>query len=167
MPHELLMKQLTVSGLVLGPDRTVLLVEHPKLKTFLYPGGHVEFSETPDQAVLREIKEETGVTAILLGERDPDLEDAAVGVRALHTPYLVMCERIDDPSVPHEHLDLIYLCGAHNRAVTAGGGVTDAGFFTEAEVMALNLFPAFRRLLLRMFRDERVWQSLQMFEESR
>lgn len=165
MPLEL-PKQLTASGLVLRWDRTVLLVEHPKLRAWLYPGGHVEAVETPDQAVIREVAEEAGVQAYHLGSRHTDLEERSAGVRALPTPYLVMCERVDDPKTPHDHLDLIYLCGTRNRAAAAGGGVTAAGFFTETEAMQLNLLPAFRRLLTRVYRDGRAWDLLETTEVS-
>ncbi len=50
----------TASGIVLSRD-TVLLVFHPYLKRWLQPGGHVESSEAPLDAAIREVQEETGI----------------------------------------------------------------------------------------------------------
>ncbi|MEC9365812.1 MAG: NUDIX domain-containing protein, partial [Chloroflexota bacterium] len=44
-------------------NRGIFLHRHPKIKLWLPPGGHVEADEDPVEAVLREIKEETGLLA--------------------------------------------------------------------------------------------------------
>ncbi|MDE2143958.1 MAG: NUDIX domain-containing protein, partial [Elusimicrobia bacterium] len=41
----------------------VLLIKHKKLGLWLAPGGHIDEGETPDEAALRELKEETGLEA--------------------------------------------------------------------------------------------------------
>ena len=52
-------RHFTSTGYIVSKGR-VLLHWHPKIKAFLPPGGHVEINEDPVQAVLREVKEETG-----------------------------------------------------------------------------------------------------------
>lgn len=52
----------TASAIVLGP-RGVLLHRHKRLGRWLQPGGHVDHSEAPDRAAVRETREETGITA--------------------------------------------------------------------------------------------------------
>lgn len=151
-------KHFTASGFVLGADRRVLLVHHRKLGVWLYPGGHIEADETPDAAVLREIFEETGVRARILGTLDASLEDHAAGVYALHMPYKVMCELIPHPTEPHCHIDLIYACVALNDACAIDDGeVYAARFFARSEVEGIDLFPSFRTLLDRVFADEALW----------
>lgn len=43
-----------------GDEPRIILHKHRKLKMLLQFGGHVELDETPWQAVLREIAEESG-----------------------------------------------------------------------------------------------------------
>ena len=43
-------KHFTASALVIH-DNKVLLVNHLKLGVWLYPGGHIENNETPDQTI--------------------------------------------------------------------------------------------------------------------
>ncbi len=157
-------RHFTASGLVLWRPRQVLLVRHHKLGVWLYPGGHVEPTETPDQTVIREISEETGVEAELLGLRAAELDDAASDVHALHTPYQVLCEYIDDSTAPHYHIDLVYLCGVRHTTDAVDGLPDAAGIFDERHAMELTLFPNFRALLRRVFADEDAWQLLDVAE---
>ena len=54
-------KHFTASGLVSDSRGRFLLHFHPKLGIWLPPGGHIEENEEPQDAVLREIREETGL----------------------------------------------------------------------------------------------------------
>jgi 8-oxo-dGTP diphosphatase len=49
----------------MGQGGRVLFVEHPT-RGWEIPGGHLEDGETPDQAMLRELKEETGLTGKII-----------------------------------------------------------------------------------------------------
>jgi 8-oxo-dGTP pyrophosphatase MutT (NUDIX family) len=53
----------------------VLLHLHRELGIWLPPGGHIERNELPDDAAVREVLEETGVKAELVGERRDDVAD--------------------------------------------------------------------------------------------
>lgn len=50
---------ITVSGVVINKGK-ILMIKHPVLNMILFPGGHVEKLETPVEAAIREVKEETG-----------------------------------------------------------------------------------------------------------
>ena len=52
-------------------DEKILLVHHRKLDQWLPLGGHIELDEDPEQAALREAREECGFEVELLGERPP------------------------------------------------------------------------------------------------
>lgn len=54
------MIHLTVGACIVREDK-VLLLYHSKLNKWLFPGGHVEENETLDEAVVREVREETGL----------------------------------------------------------------------------------------------------------
>lgn len=95
-------------------DGKTLLLKHRKLGMWLPPGGHVDEGETPDEACLREILEETGLTAeICSPKRAPDPADGRV--RYLPVPDHVQLE--DIPNHP-QHVDFIYFCRARAGAVT-------------------------------------------------
>lgn len=79
----------------------LLLHRHAKLGIWLPPGGHIEPNELPDEAAVREVKEETGVDIELVGERVLPLANP----RQLVRPRAVQLEAI---APGHEHIDLIY-----------------------------------------------------------
>ena len=83
-------------------DGRVLLIHHRKLDRWLPLGGHIELDEDPEQAALREAREESGLEVELLGERPPTTEP---GTRALIAPRFLDIHRITDT---HEHIGLIY-----------------------------------------------------------
>ncbi len=72
----------TVAIFVVEKNR-VLLIHHRKLDKWLPLGGHVELDEDPEQAALREAREESGLEVELLGERPPT---TGSGTRALIAP---------------------------------------------------------------------------------
>lgn len=161
--EEKLRHDWTASVLVLRPDRRILLLFHEKLRVWLGPGGHVEPGETPDEAALREVEEETELEVVLLGERDPRLDDPSHGVTCLPAPYVVLKERIHDARDPHYHLDLIYCARLADEALEAAGDHPrglGARFFAERELEGLPMFANFRALLARVFRDHALWAAL-------
>ena len=80
----------------------VLLIHHRKLNQWLPLGGHIELDEDPEQAALREAKEESGFAVELIGDRPPTTED---GCRALIAPRFLDIHRINET---HEHIGMIY-----------------------------------------------------------
>lgn len=61
-------KHFTASGLVSDSRGRFLLHFHPKLGIWLPPGGHIEENEEPQDAVLREIREETGLECRIISQ---------------------------------------------------------------------------------------------------
>jgi 8-oxo-dGTP pyrophosphatase MutT (NUDIX family) len=86
----------------------VLVIHHRKLDRWLPLGGHVELDEDPEQAALREAKEESGLDVELLGERPPT---TGAGTRALIAPRFLDIHHITDT---HEHIGMIYWARPRN-----------------------------------------------------
>lgn len=83
-------------------DGRVLLIYHRRYGRWLPPGGHVEADETPDEAAVREVREETGLTVVL-----PAASGGIVpgGPRLLARPAGIQLEEI---APNHEPIDLVY-----------------------------------------------------------
>ncbi len=108
---EQVQKHFTATGIITDGKGHFLLHKHKKLGIWLPPGGHVEENEEPQDAVLREITEETGLACQIINcklelkthiQNDDD-------VIALVMPMAILKERIPDKH-PHWHIDMIYLC---------------------------------------------------------
>jgi len=144
-------KHFTASALIINDDR-VLLVFHKKLNVWLYPGGHVEENENPDEALLREVKKETGLEVEIISNKDESLSNQKLDVSSLHLPYAFLCELVGD----HYHNDLIYKCKIkkncelrYNKEESDG-----IGFFNINEIEKLTLFDNFRTLLNKVLTEK-------------
>src|SRR5204863_7715513 len=79
----------------------VLVIEHKRLKTWLPIGGELEAGETPLEAAVRELREETGLAGnfrVLAGALDgvpPGLigyEEHIAGSKGLHMNFVFVAE---------------------------------------------------------------------------
>ena len=50
-------------------SKELLMIYNKKLGKWLQPGGHLEGDETPRQTAQREVKEETGIEVVLIGNK--------------------------------------------------------------------------------------------------
>ena len=91
-------------------DGKILLIHHRQLDKWLPLGGHIELDEDPEQAALREAKEESGLEVELLGERPPT---TGPGTRALIAPRFLDIHRINDT---HQHISMMYWARLKNVA---------------------------------------------------
>ncbi len=148
-------KHFTASALVLNEDNKILLLYHKKLNVWLYPGGHVEKNETPDESIVREVFEETGLKVEIMGQKDNSLADYEADVTVLYNPYVILCELINGEP-PHYHIDLIYKCKVTNfKDLKYNKAESKAiGFFDRHEIEKLPLFPNFKALLHKFFEEE-------------
>ena len=104
-------RHFTASALVVDlTSGRLLLHEHRRLRLWLQPGGHVEDGERPEDAALRETREETGVAAV-------------------HPPSGPILVHLDEHLGPdaHVHLDLRFLLHARADAPHAPGEAVENG----------------------------------------
>ena len=100
-------RDFTATTFVVHEGSTLLLL-HRKLGEWFPPGGHIDPHELPDQAAIREVREESGLEVELL-TRGGTLGE----VRVLPQPYCILLE---DIGPGHQHIDLIYfarVCGGN------------------------------------------------------
>ena len=110
----------------------MLLLFHAKLAMWLPPGGHVDPNELPDDAAVREVLEETGVRAELIGERTPRVGDPIPLLR----PEGIQLELI---APGHEHIDLVYFARPRGGEIVASPECERAGWYRLDELEALGV----------------------------
>lgn len=127
-------REFTVATFVIA-NRRVLLLWHRKLQKWLPPGGHVEPGELPDEAAVREVREETGLEVELVGDRGLEVSSP----RQLVRPYGI---QLEDIGPGHQHIDLIYFArpkaGTSSR-VSANEESEAVRWFALAELGALGV----------------------------
>jgi len=123
-----LRKDFVVAGYVVK-DGKVLLVDHKKLGKWLPIGGHIRPKETPDQAMVREAKEEAGLDVEIISERYPDDDP---DVEMLSRPDHVQLERIDEE---HQHIDFVYVCKVRGEE-KGHKGSEECRWFSKEELEA-------------------------------
>lgn len=109
-------RHFTASAVVLDEHDRVLLVHHNKIGLWLYPGGHIDANESPAEAAVREVVEETSVQAVVLGE----LGFAHTAVQGHASPWAVIeMDVTDSKHGEHRHIDFVYVCRAAGTDLTA------------------------------------------------
>jgi len=131
-------KKCIVASGVLIKDGRVLLMKHPKLGVYIYPGGHIEEGETPIETVEREFREETGLVVEVIGVQH-GIHDENVVERPL--PIAILEEVVKYPHEVHIHFDLVYLV----REV--GGSLVNGVWVDLAEVEKINTYPNVRQVI--------------------
>jgi len=130
----------TATGVVFNPDGKVLMIKHKKLGVWLPPGGHIDDNELPCDAVVREIFEETGVTAKVISISDGIGIGSDVHCKELSLPFTILLENIEG-TWQHNHIDLVYLCEAESDDLTKNEFETDGiGWFSPEDAMKLDTY---------------------------
>ena len=119
-----------VAACVFRHDHRVLLVWHKKHKEWLPPRGHIKHDETPDDAVAREVLEETGLEIDLIDHR---ISKTIQGIkRELSLPFFADVHNVGD----HDHCCFYYLARSKypEQQVTLNlNEVEDYRWFVESE----------------------------------
>lgn len=102
MPHLHEKIDFTVS-IFIAHEKKVLFISHKQLNRWLPIGGHIELDENPEQAAVREAKEESGLDVELIGARPPIEKET--GFIPLLQPSYMDIHLIKEP---HWHIGMVY-----------------------------------------------------------
>ena len=110
-------------------NNRVLLRQHDKYKFWCSVGGHIELDEDPNQAAVREVKEEVGLNVTLIGPSRGGTEKET----DLIPPLFVNRHRVSDT---HEHVAFYYVARSENDAVVLSETERSDGcaWFTQEEL---------------------------------
>lgn len=118
-------QHLTVAGYLVH-DGKVLLIHHRKLDLWLPVGGHIEGSETLDDALKREFLEEVGVKVDM-----PQLQPIeSWHVTQLATPFHSNRHSVKD----HDHTCMYYLCTSADPGVRINEELKAYRWFSRDEL---------------------------------
>lgn len=140
----------TASALIIRYDMSeprLLLHMHKKLGKLIQPGGHVESDETPWQAILHEITEETGYEHKQLHVLQPVERLRHLSGVALHP--VPVCENTHDyGGIDHYHTDRLYAFATDELPANqpGKGESTDLRWVTADELSALDNEIVFRNI---------------------
>jgi ADP-ribose pyrophosphatase YjhB (NUDIX family) len=127
MPHIHELYDFTVTPFIVFEDK-VLFVNHPKYGMWIPPGGHVELDQDPDEALMAEIVEETGLEVEIL---NPKPKAAVPDRKFLYTPSFM---DVHDANPPHRHIALIYFAIAKSGKFTKSDEHDDMRWLSGTEL---------------------------------
>jgi len=115
------------------------LIYHPRLHRWMLPGGHVEPHENPAEAALREVSEETGLTAHLINTHADSLTNEAPGVPL---PAWIVEQHVPTEGRhphPHIHVDHLYVATIVQHEPTSPAELR-FDWFTTDDLAELDMF---------------------------
>lgn len=134
-----------VAGYIFYNDH-VLLIKHKKLGLWLPVGGHIDKDETPDEALLREIKEETNMDVRILGSNGIS-PDGNVK-KNLAVPFHANVHSVGD----HDHCCFFYLCRALNpKKLKTNNEIDGFRWYSRSELKGREIPVDVRNIGMRAF----------------
>lgn len=107
----------------------VLLVHHPRYDKWIPMGGHIELDEDPEEALFREIKEETGLRVKILSSK-PSI--TSPGTKFILKPNFV---DVHEANPPHQHIALIYFAQAESNNAILSDEHNNIKWLSESELL--------------------------------
>jgi len=134
MPHIHAAIDFTAEVFIVNQGK-VLLRKHDKYKIWLSVGGHIELDEDPNQAAVREAKEEVGLDIQLYPTANRDQTE---GYTILVPPVFMNRHRISET---HEHVTLVYFATTKQTTIkqpTTAEKVDECQWLTASQVKELT-----------------------------
>jgi len=118
-------------------QKSVLLIHHKQLDSWLPIGGHIELNENPQQALFREIKEESGLTKASLISLSTKPKKKFPQAKLLLPPTFLDIHKI---TMAHQHIGLTYFFRSKtNQVALAGREHHHINWFNKQQLGSLNL----------------------------
>ncbi|MDE1810858.1 MAG: NUDIX domain-containing protein [Candidatus Micrarchaeota archaeon] len=136
-----------VAGCIILSGAKVLLLKHKKLGMWLPPGGHVDPGEFPNEAAVREAKEETGLDVKLI--RNTDIDFSSSDAAVLESPFAIVQENVKYKTGMHIHFDLVYLATVSGGEQAMNEESTEMRWFTKEELETIETFDNVRAVVTR------------------
>lgn len=139
-------RQFTATAIIIDSQQRILLMWHKKYQKWMPTGGHMDEHEIPEEAAIRECKEEAGLDVIVTGRPNPDFFEHEVSEgRMLTLPYVMLLENVGENPVTgepaHQHIDFVYLAKPKDESQVLSlqeAEGTDLKWFTKEEIDALE-----------------------------
>lgn len=125
--------EVTVSAIIQNPEGDVLLCRSAKWNNqYVIPGGHVEYGETMEAAIIREVKEETGLDISVL--QLLSLQESIEGAGFMEPSHMIfvdfLCRTVSQEVVLNDEADA-YVWAPKNRILSYDLGGFLQQLFTE------------------------------------
>jgi len=118
-----------VAGAFIIEEGRVLMLRHKKYGFWLQPGGHVEEDETPDEAAVRETREETGLKVEIVEDFKPGTKHGKA--EDLPVPFNINLHPIDET---HYHCDFQYIVEIKDESGDKEYSDEDLKWFSEKDL---------------------------------
>lgn len=118
---------------------------HAKLRRWLPPGGHIEPDELPDEAAVREVREETGLEVRLAGRPGIDVSGPGQPLQMIRPEGI----QLEDIGPGHQHIDLIYFARLAEMDSGFPALVEGAHWMDTDAIVGLGLTPELLAWCLR------------------
>lgn len=126
----------TATGLVFNKNREILMIKHKLFDKWLMPGGKLKAGETPHQAAIREVFEETGIEVAIVPLNNHFLNPDE-GVYELPRPFCVWNFQWED----NNQIDHVYACRVVGGELRADPEeIAEIGWFNAREIRDMDSF---------------------------
>ncbi|BCS90844.1 MAG: DNA mismatch repair protein MutT [Candidatus Micrarchaeota archaeon] len=123
-------------------SKRMLFIFHKKLNKWLPTGGHVEQNEFPNEAAIREAKEESGLDIRLI-DLDVDISrlkiDDSIGKNQIR-PFVIVLEDVVYPKERHQHFDMVYVALAEGSRVNISAESSAYRWVDKQELDSIDTF---------------------------